>query len=74
MPSADRCGGNPHRDGCLRCRPRYTLHRIAWRSNVAFAAGADISEFEQRSSEGTVKEYDGIVDAAQHASRIRASP
>jgi len=36
--------------------------------NVAFAAGADISEFEQRrSSEGAVKEYDGIVDAAQHA-------
>jgi enoyl-CoA hydratase len=36
--------------------------------SVAFAAGADISEFEQRrSSEGAVKEYDGIVDAAQHA-------
>jgi len=33
-----------------------------------FIAGADISEFEQRrSSEGAVKEYDGIVDAAQHA-------
>jgi enoyl-CoA hydratase len=36
--------------------------------SVAFAAGADISEFEQRrSSEAAVKEYDGIVDAAQHA-------
>jgi enoyl-CoA hydratase/carnithine racemase len=35
---------------------------------VAFAAGADISEFEKRrSSEGSVKEYDGLVDAAQHA-------
>jgi enoyl-CoA hydratase len=35
---------------------------------VAFAAGADISEFEQRrSSAGGVKEYDGLVDAAQHA-------
>jgi len=36
--------------------------------SVAFAAGADISEFEKRrASEGAVKEYDGIVDAAQHA-------
>lgn len=35
---------------------------------VAFAAGADISEFEQRrGSADAVKEYDGIVDAAQHA-------
>lgn len=35
---------------------------------VAFAAGADISEFEQRrGSDAAVKEYDGIVDAAQHA-------
>jgi enoyl-CoA hydratase/carnithine racemase len=35
---------------------------------VAFAAGADISEFEsRRSSEGSVKEYDGLVEAAQHA-------
>lgn len=35
---------------------------------VAFAAGADISEFEQRrSSESAVKEYEGLVDAAQHA-------
>jgi enoyl-CoA hydratase len=40
---------------------------------VAFAAGADISEFEtRRSSEGSVKEYDGLVEAAQHA--IEASP
>ena len=35
---------------------------------VAFAAGADISEFEQRrSSESAVREYEGLVDAAQHA-------
>ena len=35
---------------------------------VAFAAGADISEFEKRrASEGNVREYDGLVDAAQHA-------
>jgi enoyl-CoA hydratase len=35
---------------------------------VAFAAGADISEFEQRrSSENAVREYEGLVDAAQHA-------
>jgi enoyl-CoA hydratase len=35
---------------------------------VAFAAGADISEFEKRrASEAGVKEYDGLVDAAQHA-------
>ena len=35
---------------------------------VAFAAGADISEFEQRrSSDSAIKQYDGLVDAAQHA-------
>src|SRR5207344_128211 len=35
---------------------------------VAFAAGADISEFEaRRSSQRSVEEYDGLVDAAQHA-------
>jgi len=35
---------------------------------VAFAAGADISEFEQRrSSEHAVREYEGLVDAAQQA-------
>ena len=35
---------------------------------VAFAAGADISEFEKRrSSDAGVKEYDGLVDAAQRA-------
>ena len=35
---------------------------------LAFAAGADISEFEQRrSSESAVREYEGLVDAAQHA-------
>jgi len=35
---------------------------------VAFAAGADISEFEQRrASDAAIKQYDGLVDAAQHA-------
>ena len=35
---------------------------------IAFAAGADISEFEaRRSSQRSVEEYDGLVDAAQHA-------
>ena len=35
---------------------------------VAFAAGADISEFEQRrASDSAIKQYDGLVDAAQHA-------
>jgi len=42
---------------------------------VAFAAGADISEFEtRRSSQGNVKEYDGLVDAAQHAIEDSAKP
>ena len=39
----------------------------------AFAAGADISEFEKnRSSEGDVKEYEAATSAAHHA--IEASP
>ena len=42
---------------------------------VAFAAGADISEFEKRrSSAGAVKEYDGLVDAAQRAIEDSAKP
>jgi enoyl-CoA hydratase len=42
---------------------------------VAFAAGADISEFEKRrSSEGGVKEYDGLVDAAQQAVEASEKP
>lgn len=42
---------------------------------VAFAAGADISEFEKRrSSEGGVREYDGLVDAAQHAVEGSSKP
>jgi len=42
---------------------------------VAFAAGADISEFEaRRSSRHSVKEYDGLVDAAQHAIEDSAKP
>ena len=42
---------------------------------VAFAAGADISEFEKRrSSEGNVREYDGLVDAAQHAIEDSGKP
>ena len=42
---------------------------------VAFAAGADISEFEtRRSSEGNVREYDGLVDAAQRAIEDSAKP
>jgi enoyl-CoA hydratase/carnithine racemase len=40
---------------------------------AAFAAGADISEFEQRrSSESNTREYEGIVEAAQFA--IERSP
>jgi enoyl-CoA hydratase len=40
---------------------------------AAFAAGADISEFEQRrSSEADVKAYEALVDAAHHA--IESSP
>ena len=36
--------------------------------NVAFAAGADISEFEQkRSSEADVKAYENSIDAAHHS-------
>ena len=42
---------------------------------VAFAAGADISEFEtRRSSEDNVREYDGLVDAAQRAIEDSAKP
>jgi enoyl-CoA hydratase/carnithine racemase len=42
---------------------------------VAFAAGADISEFAtRRSSQGNVKEYDGLVDAAQRAIEDSAKP
>lgn len=40
---------------------------------VAFAAGADISEFEKRrASEASTREYEGVVEAAQHA--IEDSP
>jgi len=40
---------------------------------VAFAAGADISEFERRrANEASTREYEGVVDAAQHA--IEDSP
>src|SRR6185503_13821473 len=40
---------------------------------AAFAAGADISEFEKRrSSESNTREYEGIVEAAQLA--IERSP
>jgi enoyl-CoA hydratase/carnithine racemase len=40
---------------------------------VAFAAGADISEFEQRrSSEADVKTYEALIDAAHHS--IENSP
>jgi enoyl-CoA hydratase/carnithine racemase len=36
--------------------------------NEAFAAGADISEFEQvRSGEGAVAEYDGLLDRVLHS-------
>jgi enoyl-CoA hydratase/carnithine racemase len=42
---------------------------------IAFAAGADISEFEaRRSSQASVKEYDGLVDAAQRAIEDSAKP
>src|SRR4249920_3479976 len=42
---------------------------------VAFAAGADISEFEaRRSSQRSVREYDGLVDAAQHAIEDSSKP
>jgi enoyl-CoA hydratase len=42
---------------------------------VAFAAGADISEFEKRrASEGNVREYDGLVDAAQYAIEDSSKP
>lgn len=42
---------------------------------IAFAAGADISEFEvRRASAANVKEYDGLVDAAQHAVENSAKP
>ena len=50
--------------------PTPTIRCVVLRGEgtVAFAAGADISEFEKRrSSERSVKEYDGLVDAAQHA-------
>jgi len=41
----------------------------------AFAAGADISEFEKRrSGSGAIGEYDRIVDAAQHAIEDSAKP
>jgi len=42
---------------------------------TAFAAGADISEFEKRrASADAVKEYDGMVDAAQHAIEASRKP
>lgn len=43
--------------------------------NVAFAAGADISEFEdKRSSEASVKAYEQSIDAAHHALEHAAKP
>jgi enoyl-CoA hydratase/carnithine racemase len=42
---------------------------------VAFAAGADISEFEKRrASEAATKEYEGVVEAAQHALEHATKP
>src|ERR1041384_6307395 len=42
---------------------------------VAFAAGADISEFEQRrSSEASTREYEGVVQAAQDALERSGKP
>jgi enoyl-CoA hydratase/carnithine racemase len=41
---------------------------------VAFAAGADISEFEQRrTSAADVKSYEALMDAAHHAIENRPS-
>ena len=46
---------------------------IRGEGSQAFAAGADISEFENnRSSEGEVKEYEAAITAAHHA--IESSP
>jgi enoyl-CoA hydratase len=43
--------------------------------DMAFAAGADISEFEQRrASDSGIREYDGLVDAAQHALEDSVKP
>jgi len=42
---------------------------------LAFAAGADISEFEKRrASEASTNEYEGVVEAAQHALEHSAKP
>jgi enoyl-CoA hydratase/carnithine racemase len=42
---------------------------------TAFAAGADISEFEKRrASEGATREYEGAVEAAQNALEQSAKP
>ena len=52
----------------LEADPEIRCIVLRGEGKLAFAAGADISEFEKRrASEGAIAEYDGIVDAAQHA-------
>lgn len=59
--------GKFNADASIRCIV------IRGEGTAAFAAGADISEFENnRSSEGEVKEYEATTSAAHHA--IESSP
>ncbi len=59
----------------LEADPEIRCIVLRGEGTVAFAAGADISEFEaRRSSQRSVEEYDGLVDAAQHAIEDSAKP
>lgn len=64
-PAVEAFGADPS-IGCVVLRGEGT---------AAFAAGADISEFEtQRSGEAAVAAYDALVEGAQHALEHSAKP
>ena len=74
MQSAPKCGG-PSRRRSVNSTLMSSVRCIVIRGEgtQAFAAGADISEFEKnRSSEDEVKEYEAATSAAHHA--IESSP
>jgi enoyl-CoA hydratase len=66
--SAEMWRGIPEAMAKFDADPAIRCIVLRGEGTAAFAAGADISEFEKRrASEGGVREYDGLVDAAQHA-------
>jgi enoyl-CoA hydratase len=73
--TGDMWGAIPKAMAEFDAEPEVRCVVLRGEGTVAFAAGADISEFEKRrSSEAGAKEYHGLVDAAQHAIEVSAKP